>query len=66
MACAQVADGGTVSNMEGSLEYTDLTADKGVAIQLRVLIMCKQLLTIKTYHVMKYKLVPQTWIDPLV
>jgi hypothetical protein len=37
-----------------------------VVIQLRVLMMCKQLLTIKTYHVMKYKLVPQTWIDPLV
>jgi hypothetical protein len=26
----------------------------------------EKLLTVKTYQVMKYKLVPQTWIDPLV
>jgi hypothetical protein len=37
-----------------------------MVILLRVLMMCIQLLTIKTYHVMKYKLVPHTWIDPLV
>ena len=27
---------------------------------------CEQLLTVKTYHAMKYKLVPQTYTDPLV
>jgi hypothetical protein len=37
-----------------------------MVIPLRVLMMCKQLLTIKTYHVMKYKLVLQTWIGPIV
>jgi len=37
-----------------------------VALQLRVRVRCKKLHTIKTYHDMKYKLVPQTWIDPLV
>jgi hypothetical protein len=29
-------------------------------------VRCEKLLTIKTYHVTKYKLAPQTWIDPLV
>jgi hypothetical protein len=37
-----------------------------VTIQLRFWVRFKQLLTVKTYHVMKYKLVPQTWIDPLI
>jgi hypothetical protein len=27
---------------------------------------CKQLLINKMYHVMKYKLVPQTWFNPLI
>jgi len=42
------------------------TANKGAVLQLRGWVRCKQLLTIKKYHVTKYKLVPQTWIDPLV
>jgi hypothetical protein len=29
-------------------------------------VRCEQLLTIKIYHVIKYELVPQIWIDPLV
>jgi hypothetical protein len=37
-----------------------------VTIQLRFWVRCKQLLTVKTYEVMKNKLVPQTWIDPLI
>jgi len=37
-----------------------------VTIQLRLWVRCEQLLTVKTYHVMKYKLVPETWIDPLI
>jgi hypothetical protein len=37
-----------------------------VVLQLRVWVRCEQLLIVKTYQVTKYKLVPQTWIDPLV
>jgi hypothetical protein len=37
-----------------------------VTIQLSFWERCEQLLTIKAYHVMKYKLVPWTWIDPLI
>jgi len=29
-------------------------------------VSCEQLLAVKTYHVIKYKLVRQTWTDPLV
>jgi hypothetical protein len=37
-----------------------------MVLQLRGWVRCEQLLTVKMYHVMKYKQVPQTWIDPLV
>jgi hypothetical protein len=37
-----------------------------VTFQLRFWERFKQILTVKTYHVMKYKLVHQTWIDPLL
>jgi len=37
-----------------------------VVLQLRVWARCKQPLNVNTYYVMKDKLVPQTWIDPLV
>jgi len=52
MARPQVADAGTASNM--------------VVLQLRGWVGCEKLLTVKTYHVTKYNLVPQTWIDPLL
>jgi hypothetical protein len=42
------------------------TADKGVTIQLRFWGRCKQLITVNTYHVMRYELGPWTWIDPLI
>jgi hypothetical protein len=37
-----------------------------LVLQLRGWVRYEQLLTIKTYLVTKYKLVPQTWIGPLV
>jgi hypothetical protein len=37
-----------------------------VLLQLRGWVGCEKLLTVKTYHVTKYNLVPHTWIDPLV
>jgi len=50
MARPQVADGGAASNMEGSCEYIEYTVAvcrQGVVLQLRGLVRCEQLLTIK-------------------
>jgi hypothetical protein len=69
MARHCVLDGGTVSSMEGSCKYIELVVTdsrQGIALQLRVWVRCKKILTVKTIYITKYKLVPQTWINPLI
>ena len=69
MARPCVVDGGTASNMEGICEYIELAvidSRQGIVLQLRVWVRCKKLLAVKTYHITKYTLASQTWIDPLI
>jgi hypothetical protein len=68
MARPCVVAGGTASNMEGSCKYIEKAVTDSrqwVVILLRGWVGCEKLLTIKTYTVMKYTLVPLTWTDPL-
>jgi hypothetical protein len=56
MARPQVPDGGTASNVEGSCEYIEeAVADsrQGLVLQLGGRARCYQLLTVKTYLVLK-------------
>jgi hypothetical protein len=69
MAGPQVADGVIASNMNGScdnIEEAVPDSQQGVVLQLRGLVRCKKLLTEIRYPFRRHKLVPQTWIDPLV
>jgi len=69
MARVEVADGGTASSMEGSVEYIEYkSADsrQGVVLQLGGCASCCQLLTVKAGFVTKHEHVPRTWTDNLL
>jgi hypothetical protein len=64
MARPQVADGGTAFNMEGRCEYIEKAiADsrQSMVLQLGGWARCKQLLTVKTYHVKNNSKRPRSW-----
>ena len=70
MAFPQVADGGTVSNMEGGCKYFELAvaaSRQGLVLQLGSWARCYQILTMKTYLITKNSYSkPRTWTDTLV
>ena len=64
MAHAEVADGGTASDTEGSCEYIELAvmnSQQGVVLQLGGWVRCWQLLGIKTGFVTRHECLPRAW-----